>query len=58
MAVRSKAQICSRFIAVISGSNPADFRDVHLFFRYFFVWLAPLQQADHSFIESLKSVRV
>ena len=29
VVVRSKAQVCSRFIFVIAGSNPTDFRDVN-----------------------------
>jgi hypothetical protein len=43
VAVKSRAQVWSRLIAGIAGSNPDDSMDVLLLFRW-----RPLWQADHS----------
>ena len=53
VAVLSKAYVCSRSIAGITGSNPVEDMDVRLLWR---LW--PLWRTGHSFREILPAVCV
>jgi hypothetical protein len=58
VAVRSETENCSRFIAYISGSNPADGMDVRLSCLLCVGMEGPLRRADQSFVVVLPFVCV
>ena len=56
LAAQSKSWVCSRSIAGIAGSNPAEGMDVFLLLVLSFVRYRSLRRADHSSREVLPSV--